>query len=66
MGITRLLVENDAVMKILLCIFVLCYIFVITFSNILNVHLVSYNLSITVNVGHVVETKKLFDRPIDS
>ena len=43
-----LFVESDAVIKPLLCI-VLCYIFVITFWNTLNVHLVSYDLSFTVN-----------------
>ena len=43
------LVESDAVIKTLLYIFVLCYIFIITFWSILNVHLVSYDLSFTVN-----------------
>ena len=44
-----LLVESNAVIKTLLYIFVLGYIFVITFWNIIIVHLVSYNLSFTVN-----------------
>ena len=49
MGIPVLLVESDAVTKTLLHIFVLCYIFVITFWNILNVYLVSCDLFFTVN-----------------
>ena len=49
MGIPVLLVESDAVIKTLLYIFVLCYIFVITFWNILSVHLVSCDLFFTVN-----------------
>ena len=49
MGIPVVLVESDAVIKTLFYIFGLCYIFVITFWNILNVYLVSCDLFFTVN-----------------